>query len=71
MCVHPTYFDLATPLVNCMGKLVRCGLSVQVHGVYKYSLTNFQEISRRYPRYIFKKIPEDFYATSHSLVWFE
>jgi len=54
-----------------MGKLVRCGLSVQVHGVYKYSLTNFQEISRRYPRYIFKKIPEDFYATSHSLVGFE
>jgi len=32
-------------------------------GVYKSSLTNFQKISRIH----FFKIPEDFYATSHTI----
>jgi len=43
-------------------------LKVRLQGVYKNSLTNFKEISRRYPGYIFKEFqPEDFYVTSHTI----
>jgi len=45
-------------------------LKVRLQGVYVYknSPTNFKEISRRYPGYIFKEFqPEDFYVTSHTI----